>query len=200
MNTTRTVFVCCLFALQGCGPELPSPTQTTTGLNPEPALKQRTIQLPARTVCHVMQDDRPVLVVWSDAAPPDAVAESGDLPEDDILKHLNQNFLSEKVVLKYRNPENHSAPERHHNRVITLAPYAERNAVQLVVVDYGESVLTNVLDLNEGALIVVSVKDKQIHQLKHDINQLKFDSVSLTSYSRQHPDIEAVFHDGAKAD
>ncbi len=141
-----------------------------------------------------------MLVVWSDAAPPDAVAESGDIPADEILKHLNHNFLSEKVVLKYRNPENHSAPEQHHNRVITLAPYAEKNAVQLVVVDYGESVLTNVLDLKEGALIVVSIKDKQIHQLKHDINQLRFDLESLTSYSRQHPDIEAAFTDGAKAD
>lgn len=175
------------------------PTQTKTEQKPESALKQRMILLPGRSVCYVIQESTPVLVVWSDAVPPDAVAESGDIPADEILKHLNNNFLSEKVVLKYRNPNNHSVPERYHNRVITLAPYADKNAVQLVVVDYGESVLTNVLDLSQGALIVVSIKDKRIHQLKLDINQLRFDLESLTSYSRQHPEIEAVLTDHAKA-
>ena len=75
-------FGCSAFALQGCGPA--SPTQTNSGLNPEPALNQRMILLPGRSVCQVMQEPRPVLVVWSDAVRPDAVTGSGDIPADKI--------------------------------------------------------------------------------------------------------------------
>lgn len=198
----------CLCAVMGCGSASPQSTQSPAEPipgrpeAPEHAPKHRIVSLSkSRCVCYVMRNDKPLLVVWCDAVAPDAVAAAGDIPADDILESLSQDFLPEKVVLKSRNPENPNAPERDYNREITLAPYGEKNSVQLVFVDYGKSVLTHVFDLNDGALFVVSVKGNQvIHQLKHDVHQMQFEPESLAEYSREHPEIEAVFTDARQKD
>jgi hypothetical protein len=183
--------------LIGCNS--PSLDPNSTSSNAGRPVKTGNVATPEHCVSYVMRNDQPLLVIWSDALPPDAAANAGEIPADEILKSLNQDFLPQKVVLKARSYDNPQSPaDPDYNRVVTFAIDDATNSVQLVWVDYGERVTTNVFDLANGALFVVSVKKDGLRQLNHDVNELKFEPDALAAYCKAHPEIGDFFSAAAK--
>lgn len=196
LHALKSISTVCVTILLGCTAQSPPPPEVKSTAAPPVS---RMVEMTPYCVCQIMRDGQRVLVVWSDALLPESVAEAGEIPNDDFLQSLNHRFLPEKVVLKFRNAAHpQSLTDRDHNRVVTLAAHAEKETAQLVVVDYGQSVFTNVIDLAKGRFFVLSIKNPLgYQQMNLGVDDLKFDAQSLAEFNRTHPEIEAVLRDSA---